>query len=317
MTSVESVPGAGGIARRYAGIEDLPLLMRFASRSTAERSPLFACWHPGDVVWELHGAADRPQPNRLYFGPDRVEALAWIVGPGQLWVEALPQAQGRIAEALGWAEARFRARPDQGGGSLSVRALVSDKARIAILEGLGLSRSGPEGVVFRLDLSDPLPAADPPEGFIVRDCVGLDPAWRASAHRDAWNHLEHLGIEAKSRFTTEAYLRLRSLPGYDPTLDIVVQAPSGEPAANCIAWADQESRVGIFEPVGTSLPFRGRRLARVAIAEALRRLKARGTREARVGTAHFNAAAIAAYLACGFEVADRWYWWSKPPGPPA
>jgi ribosomal protein S18 acetylase RimI-like enzyme len=55
----------------------------------------------------------------------------------------------------------------------------------------------------------------------------------------------------------------------------------------------------------------GKRLARVMMIEAVRRLQARGLREARVGTAHFNASAIAAYLAAGFTLVDRSFLWTK------
>jgi GNAT superfamily N-acetyltransferase len=298
--------------RQYQGADDLPLLLRFASICTAQRSPLFSSWHPGDVVWELHASAHQPQPNRFWVGANGVELMAWNVGPGEVWLEALPSAEPLVADAVRWAEDHWGAkRGEEPTLTLSIRCYDRDAARIRTLEALGYHKAKPEGVVFRLPLDDRLPERDAPAGFCVRDCVGVDPIRRAEAHRAAWNHLEHLGIDAQSRFTTEAYLSLTSLPAYEPALDILARAPDGEFAANCIAWADEPSGVAVFEPVGTSLPFRGRRLARLVISEALRRLKARGMREARVGTAHFNGAAIAAYLSCGFEIADTAHWWSK------
>ncbi|HEX3915808.1 MAG TPA: GNAT family N-acetyltransferase, partial [Caulobacteraceae bacterium] len=69
--------------------------------------------------------------------------------------------------------------------------------------------------------------------------------------------------------------------------------------------------IGSFEPVGVALAHRGQRLASAILREAMARLKARGLSEARVGTAHFNHAAIAAYLAAGFAPAGSSHWWAK------
>lgn len=298
-------------SRRYAGIEDLPLFIDFASRSTNERSPLRARWHPGDVVWQLNGQAEQPHRNRLYFAPDGVEAAAWLISDSELWIEATADGERRIAEAIGAAEARLRADPERGDKTLSIPTSERDAARIETLEALGYRKGGPSGVGFTMDLTGPLPPAGPPDGFAVRDCVGVDPARRAAAHRAAWSHLEHMNIHGESGFTTERYLGLKDMLVYDPTLDLLVVAPSGEFVANCICWADAASGVGTFEPVGTALAFRGRRLVSCMMGEAVRRLKARGLREARVGTAHFNTSAIAAYLAAGFTPADRGFMWTK------
>jgi len=299
-------------SRLYAGIEDLPLFLDFASRSTLERGPLRARWHPGDVVWQLNGIADRPHRNRLYFGAGGVEVAAWIVSDSELWIEATPAGEPRVAEALEAAERWWRGRP-AGRRSETFSVIVGgrDGERIGTLAALGYRHSGPAGVGFSMDLTGSLPPVEPPEGFGVRDCVGVDPALRAAAHRSAWDHLEQIGIDAKSTFSTERYLSLRQMPVYDPTLDMLVVAPDGTFVGSCIAWADQASGVGVFEPVGTALAFRGRRLARFMMAEAMRRLKARGMREARVGTAHFNTPAIAAYSAAGFKLVDRGQTWTK------
>lgn len=299
-------------SRLYGGIDDLQLFIDFARRSTAERGPLRARWHPGDVVWQLNGMADQRHRNRLYFGPEGVEVAAWMISESELWIEATLAGERRVAEAIEAAEARWRARPaDRRSETLSVTVSEHDAVRLQTLEALGFRNSGPAGVGFSMDLTKPLPAAEGPEGFRVRDCVGVDPAARSAAHRAAWDHLEHLGIDAHSAFSTERYRSLSQMPVYDPTLDMLVVAPNGEFVANCICWADTESGVGVFEPVGTALAFRGRRLVRFMMGEAVRRLKERGLREARVGTAHFNAAAIAAYLAAGFTLVDRGQTWTK------
>lgn len=291
----------------YLGADDLTLLLAFGSRAFAQRFPLNANWHPGDYVWELHAHGDRPQPIQMWGSTAGVTAVAWFMGSAQLLVEVLPDSEYLIPEMVAHAE---HAACDQ--GELSIRAFESDGSRVTALQRLGYRRAAPEGVWFRMDLSAPLPSFDPPEGCSLRDSVGIDPARRAAAHRDAWDDLSRIGLpDARSAFTTEAYRSLRAAPVYDPALDILVQAPDGALVANCICWADEESGIGVFEPVGTHPAFRGRGLARLAILEGCRRLRARGHRWARVGTAHFNAPAISAYRSCGFELCDHTSWWTK------
>ena len=198
-------------------------------------------------------------------------------------------------------------------GPLSIRAFERDSVRIGVLEGLGYRRGAPEGVWSQVDLGVPIAGREPPAAFRVRDCVAIEPAARAAVHREAWSELAHIGIKgARSNFTPEVYLSLRAAPLYDPALDIVVEGPGGQLVSNCLCWTDPASGIGVVEPVGTTPAWRGRGLAQLAILEGLRRLRERGMTCARVGAVHFNAPAIAAYAACGFEQFDRSFWWTRP-----
>ncbi len=297
--------------RSYRGIGDLPPLLAFASAATASRSPLLASWHPGDIAWELRTGADRPRPARFWMGRDGVEALVWRVGEGEYWMEALPRSEALIPELVLWAQEDARASAEGGGVKLKIRAFDYDHRRLAAFEALGIHKADPEGVDFRLDLTGDLPEATLPAGVSIRDSVGVDPEARAAAHRAAWDHLEHLGIDARSSFTAAAYDTIRALPVYDPRLDMLAVAPGGALVASCIAWADGASGVGVFEPVGVAPAWRGRRIARAIMLEAARRMKEPGVWEARVGTRHFNAAAIGAYLAAGFAPAGGFHWWTR------
>ncbi len=313
--TANDAPDAALTSRRYQGLADLPPLLAFASRTTAERSPLPASWHPGDIIWALQTGADQPQPCRFWTGPEGVEALAWFESDGEVWIETLAGREALVAEAVAWVERAWRKQLAREGRDaatpVQIRAMSHDARRIAALEALGYRKAGPGGVGFRRRLDDPLPPDSLPLGYTVRDCLGVDPELRAAAHRAAWSHLEHLGIHGPSQFSAERYLSLTRLPVYDPTLDMLAVAPDGSFAASCICWADLGSGIATFEPVGVALAHRGRRLAAAIMREALARLKERGLNEARVGTAHFNLAAIQAYLAAGFEPAGASHWWSK------
>jgi GNAT superfamily N-acetyltransferase len=221
----------------------------------------------------------------------------------------LPEAEHLLPEIVSRAE-RSVARARQ--ARLSIKAFDKDARRTSALAQLGYRRTAEEGVCFRIDLGKPLPASPPPGGFRVIDSVGMDPALRARAHRDAWDDLSEIGLpDARSSFSTDAYVGLSKAPVYDPRLDILVVAPDGTLVANCIVWIDEASGIATFEPVGTHAGYRRRGLTRLAMHEALRRAKAHGMRRARVSTAHFNAPAIAAYTRAGFELCERAAWWSR------
>lgn len=292
--------------RDHAGASDLPALLDFASRSLRARFPLDAGWHPGDLAWELKDTRGAPQDMRLWETSEGIVAVAWRIEDYDIWFEALPEHDDLIHDALVWMETRA------GGSGGRVRCLEGDTRRIRLLEARGYRQVAPAGVRFRMGLADEIAAPVLPPRMMLRDCAGVDPEARAAAHRDAWNHLAHIGIPgARSGFSADTYRRLISLPGYDPSLDILVEAEDGGLAASSLCWADPASGMGTFEPVGTHVDFRGLGLARAATVEGLRRLQARGLQHARVSTAHFNAPAIATYRSSGFEIIDHMAWWER------
>jgi ribosomal protein S18 acetylase RimI-like enzyme len=300
--------------RTYSGRGDLLPLQHFASTALALRFPLDATWHPGDFAWQLMPDYDRPQRVRMWLNEGAVQAVSLFEAPGRLLLEILPECAAFLPEIIGHAE---RSVSRSGQAALFVRVYDGDHVRLAALASLGYANCGPEGVIFRCDLSQSWTARDLPAGFRIRDSIGIAPVRRAKAHRDAWDDLSEIGLpEARSSFTTEIYEGLREAPGYDPALDILVETESGELVANLICWRDEGSAIGSFEPVGTHARYRKRGLARALILEGLRRLKRRGMRWARVSTAHFNRPAIATYASSGFVLIDRASWWSKTLDPP-
>lgn len=294
---------------------DVPTLTRFASEAVRARFPHDAIWHPGDIVWELlveatTGAFDQPHAMQAWTSAGEAVAVAWFVGLRKLCLECLPDRDDLIPEMLAWAEGVSR---DEAYDQLSVLVMDRDVQRASRLAASGYRADELQSVVFRSDLAKLTSTAPPPDGATALDCRDVDAEARAACHRDAWNDLSNIGIEnAHSDFSADVYRSLRDASAYDPSLDILIQAPSGEFASNCICWADVGSGVGLFEPVGTSSRFRGRGFARAVVSEGLRRLQSRGMRWARVSTAHFNAPAIATYKSCGFGAVDQTRWWTKP-----
>ena len=113
--------------------------------------------------------------------------------------------------------------------------------------------------------------------------------------------LEHLGFE---RYRAWDHIRTRPL---DDISD--VQLPDGfslgeeDTVARATIWFDDVNLVGLFEPVETDEGFRRLGLARAAMSEGLRAMRAAGMRTARVEHDVMNEAAATLYESLGFTVA--------------
>jgi mycothiol synthase len=303
----------------YLGVEDLSALVELTRFATGVRWPSTTGFHVGDIVWGLvtaTGGCQAPVEGlRLYTRRRAVVGFVWFESPGHFLMDVRPgtDIEAELYDELVSFAERYRRRADLNGGTtLTTLARASDEARVALLEARGYvaqSRADPR---MRRSLETPIARADLPSGFRFQDCRDANLDERAAAHRDAWSHLAHLGLEsASSGFTVQVYEQIRAAPVYDPELDLVVVAPDGKYAACCICWADIENRVGLFEPVGTRFAYRRLGLARALNLEGLRRLHAKGMTSALIGTAAFNEPARATYLSCGFEVIDEDRWFEK------
>ena len=292
---------------RYRGRGDLPRLLVFCSAVTKVRAPSRPTWHPGDLVWQLRGRFETAQTLYAVVRDDVVVGALWFQGE-DLVFDVLPGDASLLAELLRAAIEKARRA---GSSCLNTETVDEDAERQVALAASGFSPTGPGNVRFGRDLGAAPPVAVQLPGFRWRDCVGIDAEARAEVHRAAWSALEHIGINATSGFSAADYLSLTSTAAYDPRFDILAETHDGRLVATATAWADQESGAAVFEPVGVIPEFRGIGLTAAVMTEAMLRLSAAGVRKARVGTAHFNAAAIAAY-AKAFDRAGSSTIWSRP-----
>jgi ribosomal protein S18 acetylase RimI-like enzyme len=146
------------------------------------------------------------------------------------------------------------------------------------------------------DLAAPRPAAQLPDGYVVRSSRGLaEVAQRACAQYNAFDNSAAFEVYLQ-RFT-----RFMQTPVYDPAWDLVVAAPDGQIGAFCIAWPDPSIGVGLFEPVGTHPNFQRKGLGKAVMLEALDRLQKLGMQQAIVTTGEDNLPAIRLYEAVGFR----------------
>jgi ribosomal protein S18 acetylase RimI-like enzyme len=303
-------------SRPFADESDLHLLLDFARDAAVARLPGPTCWHPGDVVWQLIGTpgVNPAEDIHLWLDDGGIAGLAWFEPPLIMQFDVRPgfnDSDGLIETILEWAESRRHAlgRPAPGATprayamlgqtSLSTVALDSDARRIAALEAHGYVRTERHGLRYRRGLEIPIPEGPLPAGMRLRHATDSDIDQRVELHRDAWS------VWGPSSANPETYRMLRAAPVYEPELDVIVEGPDGRLLSYCICWADPVTGVGEFEPVGTRPAFAGRGLARAAIYEGMRRLRARGMHTAIVGTASVNERALRLYPSCGFEAVDR------------
>jgi ribosomal protein S18 acetylase RimI-like enzyme len=242
----------------------------------------FVGTHVGDLAWgPTHRAGEDPWRVRIW----DEGAGAWMRRPHQLEYELLPELRSGPLEheLLDWAESGA-------GANLTASSLSTDSRRLAFLRERGYElASDATPLDFHVrDLAD-AGAAELPAGFRLRTVRPCDLERRVAVHRAAWE---------PSRVTVESSGDVTAAWPYRADLDCVVEAPSGELAASCLAWLDDENRVGELEPVGTAPRYRRRGLASAVCRFALRRLREEGATRAIVYSNTPEAKAL--YLSLGF-----------------
>ena len=304
----------------------LDALLAFAASNAAARADAVYL-RPGDIVWRLPlerlAALGDVQWLRLWFDARGLAGYVWFEPPtgAELDIRSDLDWRGEVGNALiDWSEAarrelpaaypwlvdledmaqwadRIRHPPAAGDGHwLTMTAHEGDEGRIAALRGRGYAPSRHYAVIYGRDLAAPLTPSRLPAGYGIRNVSTADVAERVAVHRDAW---------VGSSWTIERYQALRAADAYDEALDLVVEDAAGRFAACCICWADQASRSGHFEPVGTRPEYRGQGLTRELVREGFRHLAKRSMETAHTETPGFNAPARALYESSGFTATGK------------
>ena len=302
----ENIPAMSAPPRPYRDERDLEAMRRLLMGAGAEAHRA-GYLHVGDVVWRLWDTL-------IAYDPERVVGL-WEDGDGDLLGFAMfypmyagfslqvhPDHRGGGAEEgmLAWAEERARSLAWEEGGHGAIDAwdiFEGDADRIALLGRRGFARRPEAYYLAARSLDGPLPAPEPPVGFVVRALAGEDEAAERVAHRPD--------------VTAERYRAFMRTPGYERDLDLVAAAPDGRFGAYCVCWMDPANGVGEFEPVGTRPDFRGRGLAKAVVSEGFRRMKARGAHTALVCFEGDNAPARRLYESVGLDVRSTIYTYTK------
>jgi ribosomal protein S18 acetylase RimI-like enzyme len=239
-------------------------MQRLVQDAWALRGPAWA-QHVGDLAWGRfqHVGREPEWRTQLWEEDGRVVAYAWLFEGDVLDFCVHPERPELFDAVLAWANAS------------ETDALDANTDAIAALERHGFERALGEAPWFAFlarDLTD-LPEPDLADSFSLRTVGEADVDSRVEAHRSAWH---------PSRMTIESYRNVMTAWPYRSDLDCIAVAPDGRVAAYCLAWLDDENRVGELEPVGTHADFRRLGLASAVSAFALRRLAEEGATRAVV-----------------------------------
>lgn len=274
----------------HTGGDLLRRVMDFAQDCRAA-DPQWHFPHVGDVQWWFRDKPLDDESNWRFW--QNAEGKVVAIGladsfPISFMLHPLANRSELEPQFCEWAVKRRAILADQSDGQplphVCEAVYEADAQRIAWLKENGYVQGGRVYFRYSRDLDLPIPEAQLPEGFVIRNVQSEEEvAQRARLDYDAFE----LGTGTiPYSLIEEKQLRSMRMPGYDPQLDLLVVAPDGTWAAECMCWMDEVYQDAIFEPVGVLPAFRRQGLAKALLLEGFRRLKARGMRKALILTAH-------------------------------
>ncbi len=287
--------------RTYDSDSDVALLQTFNAASIAATG---GCGyvHPGDIPHRLFN-------GNKYFDPSEVMTI-WEDDDGvAAWVLVGPRHRAYDAQV----------RPDLRGGDFERQVLAyADQRTSELMRSHGIDSDRMVGDAFRCDLArirllgeadwvrddEPpyvinrarigdLPEVMIPDGYTIRPATGVD---EAAALAEL-----HTAAFPGARWTPELYRYVMESPGYDPSRELVAEAPDGSLAAFAVTWYDELNRTGLLEAVGTHPDHQQRGLGRAVVTFAAHHMAAASMEFAIVANFMSNEASAALYRSAGFE----------------
>jgi mycothiol synthase len=202
------------------------------------------------------------------------------------------EAEVEMLQAAFETTLRFVKETKQDDTSVVTDVFSCDDTRRELLARLGFKEYRLWDHINERNLSEPIPEAQLPEGFIIRSATMADYEQLAMGRNDVFG----------ADWTPELYRdEVMQKPGYQPEWEIVVVAPDRRIAAFTVIWLDEVNKVGLFEPVGTLRDFQRRGLARTMMLYALHKMKNLGMETATVEHTATNLAALGLYHGLGFR----------------
>lgn len=264
--------------------------------------------------WRWHGIANLGHgslESDVFIWEDpggEIGAVLNREGPGYAYLQVDPRysTQDLELEMLIQAEKQLAIPMKDARLKLNVFAGETDILRQDILEQRGYLLSDEWEHHHSRMLTDSEPKATLPDGYQVRVLGDVDelPArsflsWQAFHPDEPVDNYEGW----------EWYLNVQRAPLYRRDLDLIVVSPEGEMCSFCTIWFDDTTRVGSFEPVGTSPAFQQLGFGKAVMYEGLYRLTRLGADKAFVGSGSEGASAF--YTALGFTHCDVSQMWTK------
>lgn len=223
---------------------------------------------------------------------------------GNVFLQIHPEYRHIEAEMLDWSEVHLAKTEEDGLRWIEVWAYADDDFRMELLRSRGYVQTEDHENLRRRPMSLAVPDVELPAGYTVRSM---------RHHPDDWQQFASLLNTAFRRdfHNAEEIRNFQSSPSYRAEFDIVVEALDGTLVANAGFTVHEHESFAIVEPVCTHPDHQQKGLARAAIAEGLRRVRALGIRTAFIGAWHSNIAANTTYDRMGFTDPVGLYIWRR------
>lgn len=256
---------------------------QFLSRAYSElkrpNSWLIARWEFEIFFFQLRAGSLHEWEQNIGLWENEQGALAAVVckdGDFYFQLDTYSPPDSLTGEMFGYIEDRTRREPAEY-CKLAIPKFMAGLEQSAVNRGYELLPNESDSAVsIELDREFPVLL---PGGFRICSGREVSDAARAQGHIMAFNYAGTKEAERMLQF----YGGLREAPGYRPELDLAVLNGQDEVVSFCNIFVDEDSGIGILEPVGTHLDYRKRGLGRAVIYEGLNRLRAEGMVKAYTG----------------------------------
>jgi GNAT superfamily N-acetyltransferase len=259
--------------------EELRAMQRIASRSWLMGSPINSEATVGQLAWSYRHRIEGSTWHLIYEG-DELGAWARLTAPEMIRISA---EREELADAsLAWQTAPEHAD--------LLDAILDWALSVVSSATTSVRREDTQSLHMLGDRATPVPTA-PWSTLNVRSLASvaaplLPDGFRLATHAEIGDDVGRLEVHRASwesaTFTREVLERLKVTWPYRADLDILVLDPKGTPVSSVLAWFDETTGLGEFEPVGTNPTYRRLGLARAASLHALRLLAAAGATHAAV-----------------------------------
>lgn len=269
--------------------------------------------YPSEInLREMLATGRQQQHTRLWLSPDgALAAFALVDAFNNLWFEMAATDDELADQIIRWGVDDLCASMLEADSSLTLDTNCGDDnpQRMALLMRHGFVEQSIRTLHMLRSLDEPIPDPELPAGFSVRPIAGEGEAERVTAL--------HQAAFGTDNFTLEDRLAIMRTPDYDPTLDLIVIAPTGEFAGYCTCQinaaenAHTGQQIGSTDPVAVHPDFQHRGLARALLLSGCRLLKQRGMIVAGLGTSSENIAMQRAAEAAGYRIQSARLWFAR------
>jgi GNAT superfamily N-acetyltransferase len=259
--------------------DQLRAMQHVASRAWLLGSPINSEATVGQLAWSHRRRTDRSKWLLIY-ARDELGAWARLTAPEMTRISA--EREELSDTTLAWQTAPEHVdllgaildRALEGAASVATTVRREDTQALDALGDRVTPIPTAPSSTFNVRSLESIATPLLPEGFrLATHAETDDDAGRLEVHRASWD---------STTFTTEVLQSLKATWPYRADLDVLVLNPEGSPVCSVLAWFDETTGLGEFEPVGTNPQFRRMGLARAASLYALRLLRAAGATHAAV-----------------------------------